>query len=330
MAGKLFNINYVSSQVFSGGAYWTISTAPTDDRMLANKKYVDDQIAAGGVTLESILDDFYPSTLGKLVSSAADIGYRLALESGTKYSTNYDWYNTNNAQLTNWLASGEKLSKWFVISAGAYADLYASGEKFYKAYQSGTKAVPDASLGTGILTRTAAFTYGSVTDNSAQWNAIATSGEIYSKWNRISGGAYADLYASGEKFYKAYQSGTKAVPDASLSVGLVNRTAAFTYTAVTDNSAQWNAIAGSGNEYSTHLADTSIHTYSPSHQTRYGWATAADTGTIPHTCTARPTWVGLSPSGASPFIYSFKVDDTNITVYHTSPDTECFSWQAVV
>jgi len=284
--------------------------------------------------------------------------------SGVKYTDTYTWYNTSSNQFSNWLASAQKLSLLYTVSASVYAEVVASGEKWYKAYQSGTKAVPDASLGTGILTRTAAFTYGSVTDNSAQWNVITTSGtkysDIYTWFNassgvfdglKDSGTKYSDTYSwynasgnqfknwldsgeklsrwfsesstklgglggtltwdalatvssnalsganigysgtkysevynwyntssnqysnwlssgeklsrwfsessmklgeigsSGEKWYKAYQSGQKAVPDASLSVGIVNRTAAFTYAAITDNSAQWNAIATSGEKY---------------------------------------------------------------------------------
>jgi hypothetical protein len=37
-------------------------------------------------------------------------------------------------------------------------------------------------------------------------------------------------------------------------------------------------------------------------------------GTIAHGLGSRPKWVGVSPSGASPLVYSFIVDDTNITV----------------
>jgi len=40
--------HYVSSQIFSGGAYYTKLNAPTTDRQLANKKYVDDAVIAGG------------------------------------------------------------------------------------------------------------------------------------------------------------------------------------------------------------------------------------------------------------------------------------------
>lgn len=74
----------------------------------------------------------------------------------------------------------------------------------------------------------------------------------------------------------------------------------------------------------------SISRFAPSSETRYGWESVANAGTIAHTCSAKPTWVGISPSGANPIAYSFTVDATNVTVYHTSPDTETFSWRAVV
>jgi hypothetical protein len=65
-------------------------------------------------------------------------------------------------------------------------------------------------------------------------------------------------------------------------------------------------------------------------QIRSGWGSAANSDVIPHGCGIKPTWVSVSPSGSIPFMYIFKVDDTNITVYHTSPDTEVFSWIASV
>jgi len=65
-------------------------------------------------------------------------------------------------------------------------------------------------------------------------------------------------------------------------------------------------------------------------QIRCGWGSAANSDVIPHGCGIKPTWVSVTPSGSIPFMYIFKVDDTNITVYHTSPDIEVFSWYASV
>lgn len=57
-----------------------------------------------------------------------------------------------------------------------------------------------------------------------------------------------------------------------------------------------------------------------------GWAEVADGGTIAHGCGAKPSWVSVCPSGTNPFMFSITVDVTNITIYHTSPDLETFSW----
>jgi len=59
-----------------------------------------------------------------------------------------------------------------------------------------------------------------------------------------------------------------------------------------------------------------------------GWASVADGGTITHQLYGKPKRVSITPSGSNPLAYSFKVNDTNITVYHTSPDSEVFSWTA--
>jgi len=61
-----------------------------------------------------------------------------------------------------------------------------------------------------------------------------------------------------------------------------------------------------------------------------GWANVSDAGTIAHGCPSKPSYVNLSPSGANPIMYSFTVDATNITVYHSSPDAQSFSWRAEV
>jgi hypothetical protein len=62
----------------------------------------------------------------------------------------------------------------------------------------------------------------------------------------------------------------------------------------------------------------------------YGCDTVADEGTIAHSLGAIPSWINLVPSGSSPIMYSCKVDDTNITVYHSSPDSEMFFWRVGV
>jgi hypothetical protein len=65
-------------------------------------------------------------------------------------------------------------------------------------------------------------------------------------------------------------------------------------------------------------------------QIKNGWGSVIDTGTIAHGCSSKPNCVCVSPSGSSPMMFSFKVDSTNITIYHTSPDSEVFSWYASV
>lgn len=61
---------------------------------------------------------------------------------------------------------------------------------------------------------------------------------------------------------------------------------------------------------------------------RGGYASVANGGTISHGFGSLPNNVSLAPSGsAAPLVYSFKVDTSNITVYHSSKDSEIFSWR---
>jgi hypothetical protein len=60
----------------------------------------------------------------------------------------------------------------------------------------------------------------------------------------------------------------------------------------------------------------------------YGWAKVSDAGTIAHGLGIIPTWFSICPSGTTPFMYICKADITNITIFHSSPDDEVFSWIA--
>jgi len=77
-------------------------------------------------------------------------------------------------------------------------------------------------------------------------------------------------------------------------------------------------------------SSNAISLYAPSSTTRYGWAYVANGATFAHNCGSKPSWVNLSPSGTSPIMYSFTIDTDNVTVYHSSPDSESFSWRAVI
>lgn len=56
-------------------------------------------------------------------------------ESGQKYSDLYTWYQPSTSQYTNWLSSGEKLSRWFKESSMKLGEIGFSGEKYTAAYQ---------------------------------------------------------------------------------------------------------------------------------------------------------------------------------------------------
>lgn len=183
-------------------------------------------------TYESILDDFYPSTLGKGVSSQLLPIYTWFSESSSKlgelaksggaYWDAWKWYDTSSNQFSNWLSSGEKLSRWFIESSSKLGDIGASGEKWSRAYQSGQKSIPDAILSNGLVKKTDAFSYTAITDNSVQWDAISSSGSkytnVYDWWNAssnqfsnllASAQTYTTITISGSKYSLAYLSGQK-------------------------------------------------------------------------------------------------------------------------
>jgi len=70
--------------------------------------------------------------------------------------------------------------------------------------------------------------------------------------------------------------------------------------------------------------------YAPSHQTRWGWYSVQNEDSIPHGCSSKPTWATIAPSGVTPIMYSFRVTDEFIEVFHSDVGSRCFSWKAVI
>jgi hypothetical protein len=93
-------------------------------------------------TQESILDDFYPSSAGKSLSGATlpVLTWFIASssklsESGSKYTDSYIWYNTSSNLYSNWLSSGEKLSRWFKESSQKLGELASSGSNNWDSWK---------------------------------------------------------------------------------------------------------------------------------------------------------------------------------------------------
>ena len=61
-----------------------------------------------------------------------------------------------------------------------------------------------------------------------------------------------------------------------------------------------------------------------------GWAGGTSGFTIAHGCAKKPSYVDITPSGANPISYSFTVDNSNITVYHSDAGSAMFSWKAEI
>lgn len=116
-----------------------------------NKAWASAQVAkydsVGGVTdhgdLTGLTDDdhplYYEATRIQQISSMAFSGAVIG-SSGSKYTDAYQWYNTYNSQLNNWLDSGEKLSRWYYESSSTLN----SGQGWNKAWASAQIAAYDA------------------------------------------------------------------------------------------------------------------------------------------------------------------------------------------
>jgi len=315
----------------------------------SNAKQAYDWFAASAQGFDGLLDSGTKYTdVYSWYNASANIFDGLK-DSGTKYSDTYSWYNASANQFKNWLDSGEKLSRWFSESSSKLSDIAASGIKYSEMY---TWYNASAQVFDGLKDSGTKYsdTYSWYNASANQFKNWIDSGEKLSKWYSVSAGAYADLYASGEKFYKAYQSGTKALPEALLTNGIVKRVGAFNYTAVTDNSTQWDntvasaqiytTIALSGTKYSQAYASAQHalgdHAFMAKVSSAYlavtkGWATVADAGTIAHGLgggTVIPTSHWVVPSGDVSFAISTKIDVTNITVRMSAFGDRDVQWRA--
>ena len=227
-----------------------------------------------GAIVEHARITYYPSSLGKGVSSQT-----LILT---------DWYN----------ASGEKLS---TISGSLSTKINTKQDLL-----DGSEYYP-SSLGRGISSQVLANMKHSANSalHSFSVDLYMTSTNIITNYAKS-----ANLY--NQAWVDAFSGNIDTRLDAIVS---------FTP----------ESYMTSANIISNYAASTTlIGKYSPSNQTRYGWGEVSDGGTIAHTCSSKPSWVSIAPSGANPISYAFTVDATNITVRHTSPDSETFSWRAVV
>jgi hypothetical protein len=311
-------------------------------------------------TLESILDDFYPSTAGKALSGATlplitwyTVSSSKLSESGSKYTDNYLWYNTSSNLYSNWLASGEKLSRWYSESSAKLSDISGSLSSRINLKQNsldGSEYYPSG-LGKGVsgqlqshttdttihftvdninIDELANTSIDSVSGNSIVWNGSewidknvsAESGPV--SWGTIS--------IDGDKDFNTYDLN---------NVGSINIGTADTYGTYglqvygsTYLSGQITFIGQISGVTSPEWPSSAVNKAYVDAQgggiSYKGWVQVNSSEVIAHGCGVKPSWVNVCPSGTNPFMYSITVDETNITVYHTSPDPETFSWGASI
>jgi len=268
---------------------------PTYGSGAANKAYVDAQVVAGGGVSNGAFQTLTASTGIHAFTSTVKVSSSVA------QTLVVDGYST--------------------ISSNAK-----------KAQASAQTALLDADFGTnGIMTRTGVGAYSYLTDNSAQWNSIASSGNEYSA-------AYSWFTQSGVK----------------LSTHENDTTIHVTAT----DTAQWNNILASGNEYSAAynwytasaqklttqakpakasaqaLKAHSFHAKISSSYlaANYGWA-AITTGSkaITHSLAGTPNIINITPSGLVTFAYAvYNPNATNFTVAITAAGSRVIRWHAQI
>lgn len=153
-------------------------------------------------------------------------------------------------------------------------------------------------------------------------------------------GAGADVAWSGAAEFYAFSSNAKddisALFNASSSLdaridsieaGIVPSGNEYTwaYDSIVASGNEWTQAYGSGQRVKD-LFDHELYIAS-SNRDVCGFTSITDGGTIAHGLGSIPSWIGVTPSGTRPIAFSYKVDATNITIYHTSPDSETFSWR---
>lgn len=319
--GKLYNIGHISSNVVSGGTIRFTQFAGTTD---ATATQIETLTAGGDATSLHTHTGLSAKPGGEMTANVGGgdpetgvfnfgiSGLRFmssqTISGGAIYGT---WAGKVigdsfiGGQYSNWLSSGEKISRWlyessqkisiFVDSGNEYSDLYtwyggsvsssqypnwlASGEKLSRWFVESSGKIGESSQKYTDL-----YTWYGVAVSSAQYPNWLASGEKLSRWFKESSARLGEFGASGDKYSNWYMSGEK------LSRWF------------TESSSKLSLV-------------------------KYGWANISDAGTIAHGLGVKPAYVSITPSGASPIVCSCIVDATNITVYHTSPDAETFSWQ---
>ena len=99
----------------------------------------------------------------------------------------------------------------------------------------------------------------------------------------------------------------------------------WAYESIVNSGNKWTQAYSSGQR----VGDLFNHVLyvSSSNRDLCGFSSIIDGGTISHNLGSIPSWIGITPSGSNPIAFSYKVDAVNITVYHTSLDSEVFSWR---
>jgi hypothetical protein len=87
--------------------------------------------------------------------------------------------------------------------------------------------------------------------------------------------------------------------------------------------------------YASGAASGTLFRLSGSHSSLQGWestgyASVANGGTIAHNLPQTPRWVSLNASGSNPLQFSYTVNATNITVYHTAGGAAGVFWKAAL
>lgn len=173
------------------------------------------------------------------------------------------------------------------------------------------------------------FTAGTFAVSSAGGTSLSLGVAGYSTISSQAKYTYDEIIASGTKWYDTYQ-----WFNASAQILSDFNSSGDKYTAAYDwyvaSAQSLSAYQASGDEYSAAYASAQILKEGAFRDVATGWFYASDQSAIPHTLSAKPNHVTVTPSGIVTFATALTVDATYIHLRISAAGQRMVNWRAEV
>jgi len=274
----------------------------------------DPTYASGAASKHYVDDGFFPSSLG---------------HSNYLHSANSALHSFSVA---NYITSANAISR-FADSSNVNRDLINTISSNLDTKIDAVSDTPstwsDMTTSTGLTPITVGVSGSSgTTVEVLGYSTISSNAQWSQNWLSISGSQLTSIIGSGNEYTQAYLHSSNSALHSFNTANYITSTNSISR--FSDSSQYSTDKATYALIADTVASSTAYSIFAPSSLTRYGWSSVTDGSTFAHNCGAKPNWVSIAPSGVNPLAYSFKTDATNVTVYHTSPDSETFSWRAII